>query len=88
MAAAATGVDGLAAAAAAAAAANAPASPPLSCRPCTRGFQKRFRLFVNQFVSCFSSMPVSLMMAVFSASVGYGCAMCAGDRIQACPKSG
>ena len=36
------------------------------------GFQKRFRLFVNQFVSCFIWMPVASMICCFSTSVGYG----------------
>ena len=36
----------------------------------TLGFQYLFLLFTNQFVNCFSSMPVSAMMLAFSCSVG------------------
>ncbi|KAL7551520.1 hypothetical protein ACHAWF_014706 [Thalassiosira exigua] len=46
----------------------------------TRGFQKRLRLFTNQFVNCFNSMPVSCMIWAFSCS---GWATCSGLIIHA-----
>lgn len=39
--------------------------PSWSCDS-TRGFQNRFRLLTNQFVSCLSSMPVSAIICAFS----------------------
>ena len=46
------------------------------------GCHIRLRAFVNQFVSCFLSRPVSRMSSFFSVSVGYGLCTCSSDKSQ------
>jgi len=65
--------------------ATTPPVPVCAILPCSNcffniGFQIRLLALVNQFLSCFLSIPVFCIKMTWSWGVGYGCVKCSGDR--------
>ena len=63
----------------------APVAVSFPCSNCffSIGFQILRRALVNQFLSCFLSMPVFCINMIWSCGVGYGCVKCSGDNSHA-----